>query len=457
MTEAPAHPADAVAAWHAALERGDCAARSAEWLEDQLRRRGLFFGDRPLCTVLRPRFLARAQYRLLRTRCEVLLRCLQRTYEAAMGTPELLHQFGLEPWEAELLRSDMGTGAPNPLARIDAFFDSAGSTFRVTELNGETPAGPAYVDELSRIFLTMPVAREFLDRWILWPLPVRHRVLHTLLGAWQRGGQRSRPALAIVDWRGVPTWSEFVLFQEYFSSQGLTCVLADPGELDYRNGRLYAGGTAVDLVYKRILLHELVQREGLGHPLIRAGREGAALLINGFRCKLLHKKASLAVLSDERNQGLFDAEQRQAIAEHVPWTRVLTERRTLHAGQDVDLIPFVLRSRERMVLKPNDEYGGAGVVLGWERDDAGWQRAVQAAIEDGSIVQERIELPTLPYPSLANGELVYGQRIADTAPFAFDGAFVDGCLTRVSTDQLVNVTAGGGSTMATFLVESRAV
>jgi hypothetical protein len=32
---------------------------------------------------------------------------------------------------------------------------------------------------------------------------------------------------------------------------------------------------------------------------------------------------------------------------------------------------------------------------------------------------------------------------------------VDGCLTRVSTGSLVNVTAGGGSTLPTFIVEPR--
>jgi hypothetical protein len=36
-----------------------------EHLTEQLRRRGLFFGDRPLSTVLRPRFIHPEQYRLL--------------------------------------------------------------------------------------------------------------------------------------------------------------------------------------------------------------------------------------------------------------------------------------------------------------------------------------------------------------------------------------------------------
>ena len=39
-------------------------------------------------------------------------------------------------------------------------------------------------------------------------------------------------------------------------------------------------------------------------------------------------------------------------------------------GTTVDLLPFIERERDQLVLKPNDEYGGKGIVLGWEVDDA---------------------------------------------------------------------------------------
>ena len=107
------------------------------------------------------------------------------------------------------------------------------------------------------------------------------------------------------------------------------------------------------------------------------------------------------------------------------------------------------------MLKPNDEYGGAGIVLGWEVDDAAWGVAIRAALDAPFIVQERIELPVESFPSFADGRLVYADRIVDTAPFVFSGAYADGCLTRVSTASLVNVTAGGGSTVPTFVVERR--
>ena len=46
------------------------------------------------------------------------------------------------------------------------------------------------------------------------------------------------------------------------------------------------------------------------------------------------------------------------------------------------------------------------------------------------------------------------QRLVDSDPFLF-GTDVAGCLTRLSTVTLLNVTAGGGSTVPTFLIEPR--
>jgi uncharacterized circularly permuted ATP-grasp superfamily protein len=178
-------------------------------------------------------------------------------------------------------------------------------------------------------------------------------------------------------------------------------------------------------------------------------------MVNPSRCKILHKKASLAVLSDERNRPLFAAEERESIAAHIPWTRVMEERRTQHGGKAVDLVPFVLASRDRLVLKPNDDYGGAGIVLGWETDPAGWERAVASALASPYIVQERVAIPSEPYPSMVDGRAVFADRMMDTAPFVCHGDYAEGCLTRLSTAALLNVTAGGGSTIPTFVVERR--
>lgn len=446
---------EAIETWHGLLT-DEVALASQRQLEDQLARRGLFFGERPLCTVLRPRFLTPGQYRFLQKRIEVLLGAYRTAYEAAIGDAEFRARFGLTEWEEELVREDPGFSEPSPVSRLDAFFVSEEGGLRFTEYNAETPAGAAYGDLLSAVFLGLPVMREFLRRYEVRPLPARHHVMHALVDAYQEWrGVREAPRVGILDWRDVPTFSEFRITAEYLGAQGIDSVIADPREVEYRDGRLVAGDFHITLIYKRVLIRELVERGGLDHPVVRAVRDGAVCMVNPFRCKILHKKMSLAVLGDERNAEMFTASQREAIEAHIPWTRRVEERRTLRHGEEVDLVPWVLRNRERLVLKPNDDYGGAGIVLGWEVDDRGWEGAVRSALELPYVVQERVPLPTEPYPWLVDGRVEFLERMLDTAPFCFHGAYVDGCLTRLSTASLLNVTAGGGSTVPTFVVAER--
>jgi len=434
----------------------DVAAESLAQLEDQMRRRGLFFGERALCTVLRPRFLTVEQYAFIREHSRTVLRAFNKAFQTAIATDSFRAQFSLAPWEEELVLHDPGFRDPSPTSRLDAFFVAERNELLFTEYNAETPAAPAYNDVLSEVFYGLPVMRAFLRNYEVRPLPARPGVLHALLDAFRQwSGTREAPRIAILDWREVPTYSEFVLFAEYFRSQGLECVIVDPREVEYQNGRLVAGDFVITLIYKRVLISERIARGGLDHPVVRAVRDGAACMVNPFRCKLLHKKASLAVLQDERNAHLFDRDERAAIEAHIPWTRLIEERRTVYRGQHIDLVPFILERREQLVLKPNHEYGGRGVVLGWLVDQRGWERAVQTALAEPSIVQERVTPPSEPYPSLQDGRVQVSDRLVDTNPYVFYSTYVDGCLTRVSTEELLNVTAVGGSMVPTFVAAKR--
>ena len=446
--------ADAVARYHELLT-DDLAAESQAYLDDQLRRRDLFFGDRPLCTVLRPRFLGADQYRFLQRRIESVLRAFRAAYRAAMTDSAVLAQFRLEDWELAIVRDDLGVPEASPLSRMDAFF-AGPAGLAITEYNAETPAGAGYNDVLTEVFLALPAMRQFEREWDVRTLPARHQTLNALLEsyfAWS--GRRALPRIAILDWPDVPTQSEFRIFKEYFERNGVECVIADPRAAEYRGGKLWVDGKPADLIYKRVLLHELVSRMGLDNPVLRAVRDRAVCMVNPPGCKVLHKKASLAVLSDERNERLYDADARAAIAAHVPWTRVVEERRTTFEGRDIDLLPWVAEHKNDLVLKPNDEYGGKGIVLGWEVGDDAWQAGLRTALETPYIVQRRIALEREGYPSLVDGRVVVAERMVDTAPYVGHGVFVDGCLTRLSTAALLNVTAGGGSQVPTFVIERR--
>jgi hypothetical protein len=455
---------EAIDFYHSLLD-DEIGIQSQAQLTRQLHHRQLFFGERPLCTVLRPRFLTTRQYQLLQDAIRSVMPAFAKAHTAAMTDPAFRAQFHLVDWEEQLVQVDPGFRDPSPTARMDSFFvtepDSAmvgdlGEGLYLAEYNAETPAATAYCDVLSEVFQPLPIMGAFQRRYETRPLPARHHVLHALLDAYRQWGGRDRPRIAILDWREVPTYSEFMLFQDYFTSQDFECVIADPRQIEYRHGQLLVDGIRpVNLIYKRVLLSELVTREGLDNPVIRAVRERAVCMVNPFRCKLLHKKASFAVLSDEANQRLFSPEERLAIRQHIPWTRNVAERRTNFHDQEIDLIPFVSSRKDDFVIKPNDEYGGKGIVLGWETDQTQWESALQAALTEPSIVQERICVPSEPYPSLVEGHVQIYNRLIDTNPYIWYGDYISGCLTRLSTVDLLNVTAGGGSVVPTFLIEKR--
>ena len=444
-----------VDAWHDTLTP-EVAEETHAHLESELARRGLVFGGRALCTVLRPRLVTPGEVHALQRRVRPLLRAFGKAYERAIADATFRRQFGLADWEESLLATPLRYAHPSPTSRLDFFLVPGAGTLGLTEYNAETPAGAAYCDALADAFLDARATREFARRHEVFTLPARHGVVGAVLDAWREfSGGRARPRVGILDWDDVPTRTEFELYRKHFATAGIEAVIDDPRRCTYRNGRLHTAEGPIDVIYKRVLVTELVETCGVEHDVVRAVRDGAVCMVDGFHCKVLHKKASLAVLSDEANAGLFDAADLAAIADCIPWTRVVAERRTTHAGRAVDLVPFVHEQRERLVLKPNDDYGGKGIVLGWTVDAAQWAKAVEVALASPHIVQEKVAIPTEPYPSWVGGSVQVLDRMFDTSPFVTNGDYMEGILTRLSTAALLNVTAGGGSTVPTLVVQPR--
>ena len=83
---------------------------------------------------------------------------------------------------------------------------------------------------------------------------------------------------------------------------------------------LYVHGQRIDLVYRRVLINDMVAREAECRALLDAYEARAVCVANTLRCKIPHKKAFFAVLTDERYARLFSPEERELIRQHVPWT-----------------------------------------------------------------------------------------------------------------------------------------
>jgi uncharacterized circularly permuted ATP-grasp superfamily protein len=300
--------------------------------------------------------------------------------------------------------------------------------------------------------------RRFAETYNVRPLYGRRMMLDVLLRAHQEylGHKPDRtPTIAIVDLKNRPTQKEFELFKEFFEAEGHPAIICSPEELEFKGGRLRAGDFQIDIVYKRLLVNEYLPVMKESPALLDAYRAGAICMVNSFRSKLVHKKALFAILTDERHARLFTDVERKAISAHVPWTRRVRAEKSEHHGEPIDLLEFISKTRERLVLKPNDDYGGHGIHIGWNTDEISWDEALRSALANGDyLIQERVPTAREVFPALLDdGTVEFAEQLVDLDPLLFYGK-VGSAFTRLSSTELANVSSGGGM-VPTFIISDK--
>jgi hypothetical protein len=442
---------DLIGDWHALLRPDEeLTPKFTAAFAASMRAKKLTFGQRVHCPFLRPFFLTAADEARIRAAAETIAVLGERVTRAAFENDDIYHQLGMTEPEDALVDIDPGYPTASTTSRLDAFL--LPESLHFAEYNAESPAGIGYTQRLCELFDATAVMGRFRDqRLVRFHKPI-DTLLAALLTSYQEwGGTAKPPTMAIVDWRDVPTWTEFEILREAFVAAGVPTIVCDPRELVFANGALTAQGTRIDLVYRRVLVNDILAKPAECRALVDACAARAVCMANSFRCKLAHKKAFFAVLTDPAHASLFSAAELSVIHAHIPWTRVLDDAETEKGDWRGDLLDLARAWREHLVLKPNDEYGGTGVNLGWEMTESQWDAALESALDDpyGTwIVQERIPVRREIFPQFdPMGRISMNDMLVDFAPYLFRGK-MGGYLTRLSASGLANVTSGGGQVPA---------
>ena len=442
--------------WHGLLRPEELTASAFAQMSARMRAERLTFGDRVHCPFLRPLFLTEDDERRVREFAETLAVLGERVVGAAMAAPALLDELGLRPEERRLIDIEPGYARASTSSRVDTFL--LPGSLQAAEYNAESPAGFGYTERLAGVFAQLPVMERFKGAFDVEAYSLTATMLDALMTSYRDWGGTARPpTIGIVDWRNVPTWSEFEILQDRFTSLGVPTIVCAPEDLEFDGRELRGLGRKIDLLYRRVLINDITSHPAECEALVRACEARAVCMANAFRCKIPHKKAFFAVLTDPRHAALFSEREHEVIARHVPWTRVVGETRTSKGAEAFDLVPWTRRNRNDLVLKPNDEYGGAGVTLGWEIGESAWDAALQEALAAPAgtwIVQEKIAVRREVFPWFqGGGDAVMKDMLVDMAPYLFLGKLA-GFLTRLSATGLANVTSGGGQ-VPSFRVRPR--
>lgn len=184
---------------------------------------------------------------------------------------------------------------------------------------------------------------------------------------WRLAGQTQPLAtIAIVD--DAPEaqylYAEFLLFQQLFERHGLRAVIADPAALAWREGRLWHGDLAIDLVYNRLTDFYLAQP---GNAALREAHLAQAVVLTPHpqAHALYADKRRLAVFSDAQALQTLGVppEVQQVLLAHVPHTEVVN---AAHAQRLWD-------ARRSLFFKPMAGYGSRATYRGDKLTRRVWQ------------------------------------------------------------------------------------
>jgi hypothetical protein len=256
------------------------------------------------------------------------------------------------------------------------------------------------------------------------------RIVNMFLNEWHLSDkQRPLRTIAIVDETPEQQflYPEFLLFQQLFQRHGLQAIIADPADLQWRDGALWHDDIAIDLVYNRLTDFLL---EAPASTALRAAYLAHAVVLTPHpqAHALFADKRNLAIWTDPvKLQELGVPPETQAVLlNNIPHTEQV---RPEHAER-------LWAGRRNLFFKPNAGFGGRAAYRGDKLTKRVWQDILA-----GDYIAQTIVTP---------GERVTGsveqpeQLKFDLRNYTYDGA-VQWIAARTYQGQTTNFrTPGGG-------------
>jgi glutathione synthase/RimK-type ligase-like ATP-grasp enzyme len=250
-----------------------------------------------------------------------------------------------------------------------------------------------------------------------------------------QGRERPLHRIAIVDDQPEEQYlyPEFILARQMLTRAGYDAVIASPETLQFSGTELLHGGTAVDLVYNRLVDFPLEQPE---HGALRQAYETRAVAVtpNPHSHALYADKQNLVILSNPEELARLGASARSLdVLRAVPRTTVLT---TENAAE-------LWTARRILFFKPMRGYGSKAVYRGDKIT-----RGVFEQIVNGQYVAQAFAAPS---ERMMRIEGVPTPRKVDVRIYAYAGKALLGAA-RLYQGQTTNFRTPGGGFAPVFAV-----
>ncbi|MEW6624632.1 MAG: hypothetical protein AB1420_16160 [Bacillota bacterium] len=433
------------------IEKPEYYLENCHWYFSQLQNSSAKIQGKTIKSIYHPYVLSWEEYEWIKEKTEYLWGILEKTAKLLLREKEVASFFEFPDSFTALLEVDPGYSTAIPITRFDAFYNMGNIYF--CEFNTDGTSGMNETNTMEECFLNTELGKVLQEKYSLQQFELRQSLLDTLLENWRQFRKEhktapcipdSKPNIAIVDFLDKATIAEFEALKNVFRSRGYDTMTCDPRDLTYQNGCLWHDSFRIDLVYRRAVTTELLERYELIEDFLEAYRKSAFCMVGSFRSEAAHSKLVFTFLTSQKAKSYFTSEEINFIKTHLPATFRLASKGT--AALDRENLDEIIMDKNRYIIKPHNAYGSQGLYMGKDCSQTEWEKHLKENMDTNYIVQQLIKVPE---GSFVTAPGTTERLKINLSPYLYGGK-LRGFYTRVSNIDIIT-TARGGSLIPTFV------
>ncbi len=342
------------------------------------------YRGKPVPFLYQPMLYTKKNIQALSHAGEMVLSIGDKITKMYLESPGFRKKFGYSKLLEELILVDNGYDINAPMARFDILYNDI-DDFKFCEFNTDGTSAMNEDNTLARILLeTEPMKKmkekynisyfELVDSWVDESIKIFNK--------WSK--KDLKPNVAIVDFKESSTMADFEEFKRAYIKKGYEAVIVDPRELEYINGKLYYNDFKIDLIYRRIVTKELMDKIDEVQDFINAYKEKAVCVVGSIKSQILHNKIIFKILHDKETLEFLSKEEREFIKKHIPYTGELKGNREIYNE--------VLNNKDKYIIKPEDLNESRGVYAGRDFTKEEWKEKIDESWNNEYLYQEFVEL-----------------------------------------------------------------
>lgn len=184
---------------------------------------------------------------------------------------------------------------------------------------------------------------------------------------------------------------EYKIYYKVLKKKGYNLQIIKPEDLNFTDAMLRGKDRKIEFV----IMAAYPDNKDIKRikPLIDAYISKKVEMLAPVRDSIASEKTFFALMSNPKNHRFYNPSEISFIKKHIPWSRVVRHEKTTDMdGNEIDLIEYIIKNQEKLILKKSNSSIEGEIGAAYEMNEFDWKTLISWILssQDYWIVQEKI-------------------------------------------------------------------